>query len=143
MKRPFIYSLYVSQQMGQKPYQQMGRSEHFSRIPDSVLLDRELSAFAVRVYAFLAGRTRGNKPAVCGVRLIAAKLGMSKNTAAAALVDLEARGHVTPRVEGKQRRSYRLTSQIFRNSVVSEAGGEVIETYESDGVIHKQLIKSR
>lgn len=130
--------------MGQKPSQQKGRSEHFSRIPDSVLLDVELSAFARCVYAFLAGRTRGSKPATCGVRLIAEQLGMSKNTAHAALCDLETRGHIVTKSTGKQRRSYILTSAIFHSTVViAEAAGEITETSISDGVVYRRIIKSR
>lgn len=119
--------------------------EHFSRIPDSVLLDKRLSPYAVRVYALLAGYTRGDGVATVGIRWIAEKTAMNKDTVTSSIAELEAAGHLSPsKRAGKPiRGAYRLTAPIFRKSVIGEAAGQQVEYYVSDGVEHKREVVSR
>lgn len=145
MKRPSSTSIRVPT-IGTVLSQPLGREiEHFSRIPDSVLHDKRLTGSAVRVYALLAGYTRSDGVATAGVRLIASKTCMSKNTVTASIEALESAGHISPATKaGKAvRGAYRLTSKIFRKSVIAEAGGQHVEYYESEGVQHKREIVSR
>ena len=123
---------------------QKGQIEHFSRIPDSVLLSRHLSVHARLVYALLAGRSRKYGAVVCGMRMIADKLGISKNTATSAIAELVKQGHVTSLGIGKQRGSYMLASPIFRPKTwTAEVAGEVITYTDHGPVVHKQITQSR
>ena len=139
-------TLYVDQKLGQLPDQKLGRPEHFSRLPDSVLMDPELLPTAKMVYAFLAGRTRGaSGTATAGERLIARSLSLSRTTVSCSISALESRGHLVPKGSGKQRRSYSLTSAIFRRDWFGSSAGEVIRYSRdgNDGPVYKQIVKSR
>lgn len=106
-------TLYVSQNLRQKPSQNLRRFEHWGRFPDSVLKDKNLGCSAKVVYAFMASCLRSGSVVCVGVRLIASSTGLAANTVTAAIADLAAAGHIVVNQQGKQRSSYHLTSNIF------------------------------
>jgi hypothetical protein len=88
-------------------------SEHWNRLPDSVLYDRRLSLACRCVYAVLAGSVHQGTVAKMGQRRISKLLGIHQETVALALRDLEARGHITITGNGNLRRTYHLHSDVF------------------------------
>lgn len=145
MKPPSSNSIRVRPDRTALYGQTVQANEHFSRIPDSVLLDKNLSCHAVRVYALLAGYTRNDGVATAGVRWIADKTAMNKSTVVDAIESLQTSGHISPALKsGKAvRGAYRLTSSLFRKSWKGEAAGQHVELYESEGVLHKREVVSR
>ena len=109
---PFKRVIYVSQQIGQKPSHAVGH-ERYARLPISILHDKDLSAFSRCIYAELAMAVWQGTVASIGQRLIANRLGFSKNTVTAGIRELEARGHITIKRSGKQRYFYHLESPVF------------------------------
>lgn len=120
---------------GQKVNGKSGH-EHYSRTPDSVLYDKELSFGARCVYAVLAGAVHQGTTAKVGQRLIARKLGMHQETACLCLQELRDRGHITVVGEGKARRIYHLHSDVFGQK--QRAGTEEIISYP-----RKRLVSAR
>lgn len=92
-----------------------GKTSHlrYSRIPDSVLLDCDLTPAARCVYAFLARHVFEGKVARLGQRLIARKLGLNRETVESAIRQLAKRDHLVVVGDGKSRRMYVLSSDIF------------------------------
>lgn len=84
------------------------------RIPASVLLDKELSSEAVRVYGLLALSVYQGTVAYVGMREIGRIIGKSAATVKRRIDELAAREHIVPR-PGKngQRSHYHLTSPVF------------------------------
>jgi hypothetical protein len=122
--------------------------ESFSMLVDSVLFDARLSFAARCVYGALAKCARPPKSPSVGIRRLAAMLGAALSTVRVALDDLAASGHIVVKQNGaNSRRTYELTSNRFRarprKSIFAEAGGEVIEYYNSEGVDHKRQVVSR
>ena len=107
--------------------------EHFCRIPDSVLLDQELTPAARCVFAYMAGRAHVGTVSTTGIRKIAKSLGFSRSTVEAALKQLIVQKHVTRAATGKQRSSYNLTSEIF--GAVYREGRRMLTKGESGGVM--------
>jgi hypothetical protein len=102
--------------MGQNLAQKLSHEPHiekYARTPESVLYDRELSASARCVYTLLSRWVFQGSTAKMGTRKIASDLGFSRTTVDAALVELAERKHLTVHGEGKRRRMYHLTSNIF------------------------------
>ena len=87
--------------------------EHWNRLPDSVLYDRGLSLACRCVYAVLAGSMHQGTVAKMGQRRISKLLGIHQETAALALRDLAAGGHITITGSGNLRRTYHLHSDVF------------------------------
>lgn len=106
-------SLYVGDPVAQKVGGSVAQMEHWSRTPDSVLCDHDLSSDCKCVYAILAGCTRQGTTATIGERLIASKLGIHRQTVRKSLAKLAERKHITIRGVGKERRIYHLHSNIF------------------------------
>ena len=106
-------SLYVTGKSVQKVCGNSGQCEHWNRIPDSVLFDKELSLAARCVYAKIAGSVHQGTTAKIGQRLIANSLGIHQETVTRALAELVDRKHITIHGNGKERRLYHLHSDIF------------------------------
>jgi hypothetical protein len=106
-------SLYVGVETAQKVGVRTAQIEHWNRLPDSVLYDKELSTVARCVYAVLAGSAHQGSTASLGHRRIAGRLGIHKETAGKAIAELASRGHVTVSGAGKFRRIYTLHSAVF------------------------------
>lgn len=106
-------SLYVNGKSGQKVRGNSVQCEHWNRVPDSVLLDAELTPAARCVYTFIAGSVHQGTTAKVGQRLIARKLGFHQETVALAIKELELRKHLTVFGTGKERRGYHLHSNVF------------------------------
>lgn len=145
MKSPSSTSIRVLPGRTALSGQTVQANEHFSRIPDSVLLDKRLSCYAVRVYALLAGYTRNDGVATAGIRWIAEKTAMNKSTVVDSIEALHAAGHISQATKsGKAvRGAYRLTSKMFYKTWTGEAAGQQVELYESEGVLHKREVVSR
>jgi hypothetical protein len=88
-------------------------SEHWNRLPDSVLYDRQLSLASRCVYAVLAGAVHQGTLAKMGQRRISKLLGIHQETVGFALRDLADRGHITISGGGNRRRGYHLNSDVF------------------------------
>jgi len=99
-------------------------SEHWNRLPDSVLFDRRLSLASRCVYAVLAGAVHQGTVAKIGQRRICKLLGIHQETVALALRNLAARGHITINGSGNRRRTYHLHSDVFGQK--QRAGIEVV-----------------
>lgn len=112
-KESLSMSLYVSGKSVQKVRGNSAQTEHFNRLPNSVLLDKDLSLAARCVYAFVAGSVHQGTTAKVGQRLIAAKLGIHQETVRLALRELEENKHLTIIGAGRERRVYHLHSNIF------------------------------
>lgn len=85
----------------------------YCRIPRYVLFDKELSAYARCVYAFLAGSVWEGRTASVGQRRISRMLGISRGCVAAGIRELALRQHIEIVALGKKRTVYILTSVIF------------------------------
>lgn len=85
----------------------------FGRTPDSVLFDKDLSASARCIYAYLARSVFQGSVARFGQRRIAKDLGFNRETVGTALHELQKRGHLSIVGEDKERRTYVLHSHIF------------------------------
>lgn len=86
----------------------------FSRVPWTVLTDPKLSSFAVRVYAILAAHVFEGSTARIGIRAMARFAAMGKNTANAAIKELEERGHISiVEMAAGHRNVYVLRSEMF------------------------------
>lgn len=91
-----------------------GHLIRFSRIPWTVGTDPKLSSFAVRIYAILAAHVFEGNTARVGIRALARYGAMSKNTANAAIIELQQRGHIQiVRMGSGQRQMYVLQSEMF------------------------------
>ena len=113
-------------------------------VPDSVLWDTDLSASARVVYGALARcRTPKSSVAKVGTRWLSEKIGFSRTTVRSAIGELKEHGHITIKGEGRDRRAYRFTSNRMRKAVVGEAGGQSVETYESEDVVYQREVVSR
>jgi DNA-binding transcriptional MocR family regulator len=82
-------------------------------VPDSVLEDSNLSTSARCVYAWLAGRVYRGKVSSVGIRRIAEKLGLNKDTVQLAITELKKRGHIRVKGGDHHRNRYEMTSNIF------------------------------
>lgn len=121
-------SLYVRGPVAQKERKLHGpvvQCEHFSRIPDSVLLDGELTGEARCVYAYLAGCIWEGTTTSVGMRLIATKLNFHQQTVRKAILLLADRKHLTICGSGKRRRLYHLHSDVFTVEQRKLDSGEV------------------
>ena len=87
-----------------------GQIEHFSKIPDSVLHDHELSTAARCVYAQLSGSCHSTQSVSIGHRRIALLLGLTRPTVAKALKDLKMAGYIAISGGDKSRCTYVLMS---------------------------------
>lgn len=102
--------------MAEKSSQKVAeKSSHsgYARTPREVLLDKDLSHSATRVYARIALDVKQGTTAKLGQRLIAKDLGMDRSTVAAALAELQAQGHLVIVGTGQRRRVYHLKSAVF------------------------------
>lgn len=91
-----------------------GQREHWNIVPDSVLMDRELSFAARCVYSVLAGSLRReSNVARIGQRRIGQLIGMHQETVGVALGALHDRGHIEIVGENQKRREYVLNSNVF------------------------------
>lgn len=106
-------NLYVGGNSAKKLRGNSAKAEHFSRLPDSVLLDGKISPSAKCVYALLAGSVFQGTTAKLGQVRISKQLGLHQETVRIALRELESGNHITIVGTGKQRRLYHLHSNIF------------------------------
>lgn len=105
------------------------RKPRYSRIPDAVLLDTELSASARCVFAYLARSVFQGATVIVGQRKIAKHLGFARSTVVAAIAELVSQKHIKAKGDGQRRRLYILLSPVFSqkqgkvNEVVSGPNG--------------------
>lgn len=86
----------------------------YSKIPDTVLLDRELSLSSIKVYTFLSYWGKGKTSVYVGVRKVAEKCGLSPSAVVNATKQLHDRRHITKLENERGKRSgYRLDSEVF------------------------------
>ena len=116
-------------------------------VVNSVLDDAELTHGAVRVFANLArSRKKGAACVTIGLPRLAKISQCSVSTTVKALAQLIERNHIRLS-EGQNpgdRRTYRLLSRRYRDSVTAESASEVIEYYTgANGVRHKRIVKTR
>lgn len=98
-------------------------SEHWSKIPDSVLFDGRISFAARCVYATLAGSAHRGGTATIGQRRVAGLLGSHQETVLLAIRELEKVGHVELIGSGQARRGYRLMSGLSGSAADSVPEG--------------------
>lgn len=103
--------------MKRKPYQKVKHPdapEGYTRVPESVYKDCELTPAAKCVYAVLARTTWQGNVVKMGQRLIAKTLNLSTVTVNHCIAALIARGHIVQAKPGRGLRStYHLTSSVF------------------------------
>lgn len=132
-----IDSLYVAHTVSQKVAHGVSQTG-YCRIPRSVLQDAKLSAYACRVYAFIAGTVWHGNTASVGQRRIAKMLGMSRNRVAASIKELHDLQHIEIAVDGKKRGIFVLKSPVFGQKQgkadVVHGGRLVSLDYERHGV---------
>ncbi len=91
----------LAQKLGQK-------TEHFSKLPDSILRDHRLSASARCVYALLSGSCHASTNISIGYRRIGELLGFSRGTVSAALRNLKEIACISSSGGNKSRCTYVL-----------------------------------
>ena len=109
----FKESLYVTGNSGHYANGKSGQCEHWNRLPDSVLYDRELSMTARCVCAVPAGAAHQGTLAKMGQRRISKLLGVHQETVGRALQELSEQEHISIRGKGNCRRAYHLHSDVF------------------------------
>lgn len=117
VREPLKESIRVPPRAGHSGEKCPIQAGHFARVPVGILLDRQLSDRAVRVYGTIA-RTAFSGPRVeVGIRGIGLSLGIGKTSIARAIQQLVAAGHLRRVETVKGRRAvYELTSPIFSSS---------------------------
>jgi len=105
--------LYVNGKSGQEVNGKSGHSDHWNKIPDSVLHDKRLSTSARCVYAVLAGSCHHGNKVTLGQRRIAGLLGIHQETVGVALEELKRVGHIKIDGERQSRRVYTLLHSAF------------------------------
>lgn len=96
-------------------------------VPDSVLEDSDVDAYARSVYATLARAIRPDTKnlVTMGIRLIAEKSNMNPHTTHKALRVLECKGHITAYQEGNGRATYALSSNRLDGPGFKKATGRL------------------
>jgi hypothetical protein len=134
----------VSEQSRQKVSEGIGQSsklEKYSRIPDSVIGDPELSASDGWVYIILARYVFQGTIVEMGLRRIARLSKLDKGTVAESLQKLQERGHLKIIGKGKKRRAYHLTSNLFGKR--QRAGVEIVVLTGPESAARKRLLSMR
>lgn len=113
----------------------------FARIPESVLLDSELSPGDVKAYAVLSMHVYEGNICCIGQRRIAEMAGVNRRTLRRQLTSLAKRGHIsTSIVHLKRRNVYQLNSPVFGQLAAVELG---IGLRPDVGIVSRPRIDNR